>query len=295
MTGTKERTSGKPAPRGETRIFSDLAEFSRAVQSDAGVDFDFASVIELTTDFVASSEKYLILNLKDYNGDEPNNLLFLTEENTFLYTRNPPAREALREFERLYYRPFGRSTVLAFATINKVLESYKRRLEGFIAQIRELEEVFDSRKYRDLTSEFERLHDRLEDLNDMLLRLQERGYRQIQTRYISFDYSVLLAEAQSLQDRTMRRLNMLKEIARDNETRVATELNKRIERLNDVVKRLTALTVLLMVPTLIASHFGMNFMYMPELRVWWAYPATIAAQVGLVIAGLIVFRKIGWL
>jgi len=50
-----------------------------------------------------------------------------------------------------------------------------------------------------------------------------------------------------------------------------------------------------MLPTLIASHFGMNFQYMPELSVAWAYPAVIAIQVILMGVGLILFRKIGWL
>ena len=35
--------------------------------------------------------------------------------------------------------------------------------------------------------------------------------------------------------------------------------------LNVVVKRLTAFTVILMIPTLIAGIYGMNFLYMPEL------------------------------
>ena len=55
------------------------------------------------------------------------------------------------------------------------------------------------------------------------------------------------------------RLAMLRDLSRDHELRVTTELNLRIEKLNDVVKRLTAITVILMIPTLIASHFGMNF------------------------------------
>jgi magnesium transporter len=50
-----------------------------------------------------------------------------------------------------------------------------------------------------------------------------------------------------------------------------------------------------MLPTLIASHFGMNFQYMPELSIWWAYPVVIGAQVAIIVAFVIVFRKIGWL
>jgi magnesium transporter len=73
------------------------------------------------------------------------------------------------------------------------------------------------------------------------------------------------------------------------------ELNKKIVRMNDILKKLTSITVILMLPTLIASHFGMNFVHMPELAIWWVYPAVIAAQ--LLIMGIFfaIFKKIGWL
>lgn len=88
---------------------------------------------------------------------------------------------------------------------------------------------------------------------------------------------------------------MLKDVMRDHELQVTMELNRRIERLNDVVKRLTAITVLLMVPTLIASHFGMNFAYMPELKIPWVYPFVVGFQIVIVGVGIYIFRKIGWL
>jgi len=72
-------------------------------------------------------------------------------------------------------------------------------------------------------------------------------------------------------------------------------LNQRIVRLNDVVRRLTAITVIFMVPTLIASHFGMNFRLMPELYASWGYPSAIAAEIVVIIAGIVIFKKMGWL
>ena len=39
----------------------------------------------------------------------------------------------------------------------------------------------------------------------------------------------------------------------------------------------------------------MNFDHMPELAVWWAYPATLGAMLAAGIAPLIWFRVKGWL
>ncbi|MBI2127369.1 MAG: hypothetical protein HYU02_08695 [Thaumarchaeota archaeon] len=67
------------------------------------------------------------------------------------------------------------------------------------------------------------------------------------------------------------------------------------EQLSDVVKKLTTLTVILMVPNIIAGHFGMNFRFMPELEIPWAYPAVVLVQLVISVATLLVFRKKGWI
>jgi magnesium transporter len=64
--------------------------------------------------------------------------------------------------------------------------------------------------------------------------------------------------------------------------------------LNQIVKRLTAVTVLLMVPTLIAGIYGMNFFFMPELELRYGYPAVLLAMLVVVIALGLYFRKKGW-
>ena len=65
--------------------------------------------------------------------------------------------------------------------------------------------------------------------------------------------------------------------------------------LNQVMKTLTALTVILMVPTLVAGIYGMNFEQMPELTWTYGYPLALGIM-GLAGAGLFVyFRRKGWI
>jgi magnesium transporter len=64
---------------------------------------------------------------------------------------------------------------------------------------------------------------------------------------------------------------------------------------NDVVKRISGWAAIITVPTLIASIYGMNFQYMPELKWHYGYPATLSVMV-LVGVGLHrVLRRAGWL
>ena len=287
--------TGDPVSKTEAQMFDSLPLFIQAVEEASGLSFDFQSVTQVNTSFVQGSDQYLVLNVRDYNLEQPNNLLFLTEDNAFLYSATPPPPDVFKPFEGVLRKPFAKSTVLAFLTLDKVLDNYKAQMEGFVGTSRELEAAFDYKKYRDLAFELERLDDRLEEFHDLLLNLEERHVKQVDTQLISFDYGVLIAECLSLQGRCRRRLSIVKDLARDHEMQATVELTHRIERLNNVMKRLTALTVLLMLPTLVASHFGMNFRLMPELDLRWAYPAVIAFQVVLIAAGVVVFRKIGWL
>jgi len=293
------RENSKPADISETGsgffMFQDLDLFSKAVEAEVGITFDFAAVVELNTNFLQSAERYLIVDIKEYLGEITDNLLFLTEDKAFLFARTLPQLENIKIFRSVLNKPFGRSTVLTFLTLSMVLNTYKQRLENLNNIIREMEENFDLVRYRTLSQDFERLHDRLEEYHDLLLQLQESRYEQVNTEYVSFDYRVLINESLSVQGRCRRRLTTLKELRQDYETRATADLNNRIARLNDVVKRLTALTVLLMVPNLIASHFGMNFARMPELQMWWAYPAVVVAQILIVAVGFFAFKKMNWL
>ena len=66
-------------------------------------------------------------------------------------------------------------------------------------------------------------------------------------------------------------------------------------RQNEVVKRLAGWAALLVVPTLLASWYGMNFRDMPELRELWAYPLVIGVTVVVCVVLFIVLKRAKWL
>ncbi|MDD5038543.1 MAG: CorA family divalent cation transporter [Dehalococcoidales bacterium] len=281
---------------GYFQIFDNLADFSRSFEAaTGGITLDLASVIGLQTNFIEASEQYLLLNIKEYDDKKPDNMLYLSEDKVFAYSGNCPSISGIKNFGDILDRPFGKSTILCFIILDKIMDNHKKQLDSFVERIRKQEEDFDYTEYRGLSLEIDRFDDRLEEFHDMLLELQERRHSQIKTQYLAFDYRVLIAESQSLQGRCRRRIGSLKEIRQEHEMEAAEGLNQRIMNLNDVVRRLTAITVILMLPTMVSSHFGMNFVYMPELRVWWAYPSVILGQVMIIAVGIVIFRKKGWL
>jgi len=64
---------------------------------------------------------------------------------------------------------------------------------------------------------------------------------------------------------------------------------------NKIIKIFSVASVALLPPTLIASVYGMNFQYMPELQQRWGYPFALTLMVASVAAPLIYFRRKGWL
>ena len=64
---------------------------------------------------------------------------------------------------------------------------------------------------------------------------------------------------------------------------------------SSIIKIFSVAAVAFLPPTLIASIYGMNFHFMPELSQPWGYPLAVAAMVVSALLPLAWFKKKGWL
>ena len=64
---------------------------------------------------------------------------------------------------------------------------------------------------------------------------------------------------------------------------------------NAIVKIFSVAAVIFLPPTLVASIYGMNFKFMPELEQHWGYPYAIGLMVMSVVGPFLFCRKKGWL
>ena len=64
---------------------------------------------------------------------------------------------------------------------------------------------------------------------------------------------------------------------------------------NKIIKIFSVASVALLPPTLIASIYGMNFQYMPELSQKWGYPYALALMAASAVVPMWYFRRRGWL
>lgn len=64
---------------------------------------------------------------------------------------------------------------------------------------------------------------------------------------------------------------------------------------NAIIKIFSVAAVGFMPPTLVASIYGMNFSFMPELNSPWGYPMALGLMVASALLPLFYFRRKGWL
>jgi magnesium transporter len=66
-------------------------------------------------------------------------------------------------------------------------------------------------------------------------------------------------------------------------------------RLNEVMKVLTVISLIFMPLTFIAGVYGMNFKFMPELEWPWGYPFSLLIMAGTAVAMIFYFKRKKWI
>lgn len=64
---------------------------------------------------------------------------------------------------------------------------------------------------------------------------------------------------------------------------------------NRIIKIFSVVSVVFLPPTLVASSYGMNFEFMPELHLSFGYPAAIVVMILAGLAPYLYFKRKNWL
>jgi magnesium transporter len=72
-------------------------------------------------------------------------------------------------------------------------------------------------------------------------------------------------------------------------------LSGQSNRMNEIMKLLTVIATIFIPLTFIAGVYGMNFVDMPELHLWWGYPATLGGMIAIAVFMLTYFHRRGWI
>jgi magnesium transporter len=188
----------------------------------------------------------------------------------------------------------GESFVV-YSIIDFIVDNYFPVLHQLEAEADALEEeVFSHRTDK---ADVERIYELRHEL--LLLRRVVQPLQEVCNRIMRFDVP-LIDHAMNdyfrdIQDHVIQVVEGIDNL-RDLLT-AALEANLLLVSLaqNDVTKKLTGWAAILSIPLAIASIYGMNFKFMPELEQPLGYPIVMAIIIGL--CGLLFyrFRRAGWL
>lgn len=182
-----------------------------------------------------------------------------------------------------------------YAVLDKVIDDYQPIVDEFDAALNELEkDIFadDFRKHTarqlyDLKREMTRLRMAISPLQDILGPLT-RSHSALIDDEIRLYIRDVLDHAVHINENADTLREMLTAAVNVNLALVTVHQG-------EVVKKLGAWAALLAAPTLIASWYGMNFKYMPELGWRWSYLVLIGVVGGLAGALYWAFKRARWL
>jgi magnesium transporter len=96
-------------------------------------------------------------------------------------------------------------------------------------------------------------------------------------------------------ERVMRLMDQVKQL-KDYTLQLRELFSTQLDiRMNRIMTVLTIVTVIFMPLTLIVGWYGMNFVYMPELKWRYGYLVVIIVSALILIGGILWFRKKKWL
>ncbi len=183
---------------------------------------------------------------------------------------------------------------LLYAVLDAAVDSYFPELDRLSDRIDALEDrILKGDADRDGLREVLAVKRRLLGLRRILAPMRDVA-NQLLRRDLELVVPATLPYYQDLYDHLVRVLDQL-DVYRD---LLATVLDARLtvasNSLNAIMKRLTAFTVVLMIPTLIAGIYGMNFDRMPELEWTFGYPFALVIMALAVVAAVAWFRNKNW-
>lgn len=162
------------------------------------------------------------------------------------------------------------------------------------------------------------LGDRLEDLQDRMIEKAERKHLQElyeSRRELLALHKIIAPERDGLRSLTRETELVSEEAYRylqdvaDHLTQVGDAVDTYREvaasamdvylsaasnRMNQIMKQLTIVAAIFMPLQLITGIYGMNFQHMPELRMVYAYPITVAVMISISVAMLAFFKRRDW-
>lgn len=268
-------------------LTSNLEEFKNKAK-DFGFEQNIDELLKLDLTFFEQYDKFVLINIKDYN-EEPNNLLLLSKENTLTFSSTQMNEKQLGLYKNILKKEYGESTSITLLILKQVLRNYALEFEKIRIEIHDVENKLNFNSVEKVGRKLRKLTDRFEDILDLMIKLGERNIKEFNTGLIKYDYDVLTAETRYRMERSRSYIYHVSSLRNKVDIQSTAELNKTITRLTVIMTFLTIFSIVVAVPGTIGAVFGI-----PALSdaYFASHPRTLVI---ILIISTIVTTIFGWI
>jgi magnesium transporter len=184
--------------------------------------------------------------------------------------------------------------MLLYALLDEIVDSYFPMVDALGDRIEELEE-------RLLEETLNRPQLEIHQVRKELLRLRQvlAPQREVLNKLVRRDVPLIddqvIIYMSDVYDHMLRVLDWLDSYRDMLTTLFDVQLAIQSHRLDRVIRTLTSSSIMLMVATLIAGIYGMNFVHMPELEWTIGYPLALLMMMVSSVGLYFMFKRRGWI
>ncbi|MBC9731613.1 magnesium/cobalt transporter CorA [Nocardioides marmotae] len=202
-----------------------------------------------------------------------------------------PARQHLEEHQRVL--DHGLSAVV-YAVCDSVVDAYREVALELEQDVDEVEESVFAPTRSDDSARIYTLKREIAEVRRAVLPLRDP-----MRRLAAGEVEGIAPEAGPFFRDVLDHLGQVDEVVDNLETMLSSAFDAQVSRIsvqqNDDMRKISAGAALVVVPTLIAGIYGMNFSQMPELHWTFGYPFALSLMVGSSAVLWIFFKRSGWL
>ncbi len=265
---------------------------------DLGIDLEVEIASILTThgeaNFDSITGTFDIPDRKDFPGPDLQ-FAFVLDEKGIIFIDDSEAAESmvktLKDTRKWRFPSLERFIYdfldLIIKNDAQLLEDYERELDKMELDILNKSSDISSERLSDIRGDIRDLgihYDQLMDLGEVFSENENNFFKDENLRY----FHLFMNRIARLQDSAVAVRDFTMQIRDLYKTNLDIKQNR-------IMTILTVVTTIFMPLTLIVGWYGMNFRYMPELELTYAYPVVIIVCILIVIFLLIFFKKKKWL
>jgi len=183
---------------------------------------------------------------------------------------------------------------LAYVLIDSIVDNYFSILEQYGEKIEALEEELTNNPGVETLNTIHRLKKEIVLLRRSVWPLREviGAFEREESSLISDAIMVFIRDLYDHTIQVIDSIDTLQEILSGLQDLYLSSVSN---KMNEVMKVLTIFASIFIPLTFMAGIYGMNFEFMPELKVRWAYPALWMAMIVVALGLLTFFRRRKWL